>query len=141
VDLKINMDIYKTIMNHGFLIFEYNAKFVLNKMPTPTNQMSMSGGQNWEFNSFDDALDTVKNIIKWKDPSNLTQIISWEASMMYRHIGLGEKCVDLGYVESTSFEKALSEARKCAELYIAKNDLEKSINGFDVKIRPCRNQK
>jgi len=131
------MDLYKAIMNHGFLIFEYNAKFVLNKIPTPTNQMSMSGEQNWEFDSFDDALDCVKDLIKWKDPYNLIRL--WETNMMFLH-ALGIKCVNLGNLEAVSYEQAMLEAKKCAESYIAKNDLEKFINGFEVKVRPCRNQ-
>jgi len=135
------MELYRTIMNHGFLIYEDSTKFVLHKTPTPISQMPRSGGENWEFNSFDEALEAVKKMIGWKDevPADTqSTTTSWRMEMMYRHNGLGVKFADLGELGPTSFDNAMNEAKTRAEAYIVKSGLEKSITGFEVKVRPCQ---
>jgi len=131
-------------MNQGFVIFQWNAKFVLDKINTPANQMPHSGGENWTFDSFEQALERVKSLISWKEPEQpktanvQTTSTTWQMQMMYRHKGMGTKFVDLGELGSTSFQTAMDEAKKRAESYIIQSDIEKDVLGFEVKVRPCQ---
>ena len=138
------MDIYKAMMNEGFIIFEYGPKFVLDKINTPANQTPISGGESWMFDSFEDALERVKGLISWKEPEQpktanvQTKSTTWQMQMMYRHKGMGTKFVDLGELGATSFQTAMDEAKKRAESYIIQSDIEKDVTGFEVKVRPCQ---
>lgn len=138
------MDIYRAMMNQGFIIFEYGPKFVLDKVNTPASQMPISGGENWTFDSFEEALERVKEMISWKEPEQQktvnvqTTSTTWQMQMMYRHKGMGTKFVDLGELGSTSFQTAMDEAKKRAESYILQSDIEKDVLGFEVKVRPIQ---
>jgi hypothetical protein len=132
--------LYRAMMNHGFIIFELNTKFVLEKIPTPISRTPISGGKNWQFNSFDEAVDAVKRLIDWKEPVTADVQIgstTWRMELMYRHKGLGIKFAELGELGSTSYETALAEANKRANSYIVNSGLEKDVIGFEVKVRPC----
>lgn len=133
--------LYREMMNQGFVIFQWNAKFVLEKINTPANQMT---GESWMFDSFEDALERVKGLISWKEPEQpktanvQTKSTTWQMQMMYRHKGMGTKFVDLGELGAASFQTAMDEAKKRAESYIIHSDIEKDVTGFEVKVRPCQ---
>jgi len=139
-------ELYREMMNQGFLIFEYDTKFVLDKINTPANQLPLLINTS-PFNSFDEALDAVKKMIDWKEDVQLastapvqTSSTTWVMQMMYRHIGMGTKFVDLGELGSTSYQTALDEAHRRAESYIIQSNIEKDVLGFEVKVRPCLKQ-
>lgn len=136
------MELYREMMNQGFVIFESDTKFVLDKINTPANQTLISGGESWMFDSFEDALKRVKVLISWKEPEQpktanvQTALTTWQMHMMYHHKGMGTKFVDLGELGSISYQTAVDEAKKRADSYIVQSDLEKQIEGYEVKVRP-----
>lgn len=137
------MELYREMMNNGFLIYEKNAKFVVYKMPTENDTRYF--GEMEVYNSFETAMNEIKKMILWKEKKDnkpvaasvQTATTTWKMEMMYHHKGLGTKFADLGELGTTSYENANIEAKKRAQSYIDQSGLEKSIDGFEVRVRPC----
>ena len=132
------MELYRKLMNHGIIIYE-NAlgEFILDKRPTVCDEAVCVG----RFFNFDDALSECKRLINWVEETPVhvqDGSTVWKMEMAYRHKGLGQKYAELGEYPSASYDMAMAEANKRAEAYIIHADMEKSVDGFEVRVRPCR---
>ena len=136
------MDLYREMMDNGFLIYQQESSYRLSKIPTKKNPSEKL--PRWTFDSFEEALDEVKKLIDWKDQKVMEHVqdssTHWHMELMYRHKGLGSKYASLGELGSTSYENACIEAKKRAEAYIAQSNLEDYVDGFDVRVRPFRSR-
>lgn len=147
-------------MNRGFIITEIQDKFLLHKISTWSDirplrfensedentfeelkHKNCTDGDIGIFDNFDDALSTAKKLIGWQEESPVhvqDSSTSWKMELSYHHKLLGNKFADLGELGPTSYDTACDEAKKRADAYILHGDLEKSINGFETRVRPCR---
>lgn len=136
--------LYKTLMNRGFLIYEHDAKFVLQKVATPTDTRTaiidavQPDASRREFDSYDQAMQEAKTLINWQDKR--TTVIqqansSWFMQLMYRHKS-GPKFADLGEMGAVPYSVAVEEAEKRATRYIEESCAEEDIEGWDVRVRP-----
>ena len=141
-------ELYRTMMNHGILIYERESKFVLHKLhisgiqnDTVINSNTPGTLDEIVFNTFEDALESAKKLIKWQEPTiqqHQDCATHWKMEMMYRHKGLGARYAELGELGNTSYDAAVQEANKRAESYISQSGLERDVEGFDIRVRPCR---
>lgn len=137
-------DLYKTLMNRGFLIYEHDAKFVLQKTPTPTDTRTaivdavQPDASRRKFDTYDQAMQEAKTLINWQEAgSTATQQANscWFMQLMYRHKS-GPKFVDLGEMGAVPYSVAVGEAEKRATRYIEESCVEEDIEGWDVRVRP-----
>jgi len=136
-------ELYQVLMNKGFLIHSHDAKFVLQKIPTQTDpRTSITSDVQPDtsfikFDTFDEALQTAKSLVAWKDKSAIIQQSNsvWFMQLMYRHKS-GPKFVDLGEMGSVPYDVAISEAKARATRYIEESCAEEDIEGWDVRVRP-----
>ena len=126
------------MMNHGYLICEEtDSTFRVHRL-IPDNKSEL-----WDelFTSFEDAAAFVKKQIKWQEPTiqqHQDSSTHWNMEMMYRHKGLGARYANLGELGNTSYDAAVLEAKSRADSYIVQSGLEKEVEGFEVRVRPCR---
>ena len=138
------IDLYKALMNRGFLIYEYDAKFVLQKVPTPADTRAsiidvvQPDTSRREFDTYDQAIQEAKTLINWQENRDtaIQQANScWFMQLMYRHKS-GPKFADLGEMGAVPYSVAVGEAEKRATRYIEESCAEEDIEGWDVRVRP-----
>lgn len=152
----------KEIMDRGFLIYRYEIdpplsssmlrpKFVLKKIRTPADNrpLYLENGNDIfieYFESFDEALDKAKKMIDWKGVDiesevEIKEVVEeprfWMMQLMYRHIGLGPRFVDLGKSDVLFRDDAVTKARELAEAHIEEYLEKDQIDGWDIRVRPC----
>ena len=141
------MELYRKLMNHGIIIYETeDSKFTVRKVPTANDRRNSTIYECESVpitfhDNYDDALTKAKQLIGWVEETPVhvqDASTSWKMEMSYRHKGLGQKYADLGEFPSSSYDAAVTEAKKRAEAYIVHGDMEKSVDGFEVRVRPCR---
>ena len=121
-------DLYRNMMNRGFLIFESDAKkFTLAKRPTPADSRDFS---DQDFNSWSDAFNKAKEL------SNL-QVNKWKVLLKYNHSGLGMQFTDLGEIKSMPYKEAKLEADKMSLEFFATLD-DEFIVGWEARISPLK---
>ena len=137
-------DLYKTLMNRGFLIYEHDAKFVLHKIPTPTDTRSaivdsvQPNASSIKFDTYDQAVQEAKSLINWQEEKVIAVQQSnscWFMELMYQHKS-GPKVVDLGEMGAVSYSVAILEAENRATRYIEESCAEEDIEGWEVRVRP-----
>lgn len=141
------IELFKTLMNRGFLIYEHDAKFVLHKISTPADTRTaiidevQSDTSRREFDTYDQAIQEAKTMINWqeKQPVVVQQAYScWFMQLMYRH-KTGPKFIDLGEMGAVPYSVALAEAKTRAARYLEESCVEEDIEGWDVRVRPRPN--
>jgi hypothetical protein len=137
-------ELYRTLMDKGFLIYGDGANFVLEKSVTPadtrtaiTNEI-VPCASRIVFESHGDALQKAKELINWKDKQSAavqTGNTCWFMQLMCQHKS-GPKFVDLGEMGAVPYSVALDEAKERATRYIEESYEEEDIEGWDVRVRP-----
>lgn len=130
-------DFCKTLMNNGFLIYECDEKFVLQKIATPLNPITSitdeikDNTSYKKFDTYDQAIEAAKVLLSDSfDPS-------WLVRLMCKHVS-GPKIIDLGEIHFLKYDMAIEEAGVMAYDYIKKSYEEGDVENWEVRIRPLR---
>ncbi len=134
-------ELYKTLMNRGFLIYKQDAKVVLKKCITPADtrgSITDRGSYSIRFETWDEAVQEAKSLIGWKEKSQSsiqTADSCWFMQLMYQHKS-GPKFVDLGEMGTVTYKVAVAEANERAVRYLEESCEEEDIGGWEVRVRP-----
>ena len=128
----------KELMNQGFLIFENSTKFVLYKIPTPSNPESVIENKNVaiEYPNYDAALKAALSFAKIENAPQ--QDILWSVELRYFHQGLGFKVEELSSIRKATYALAMSEAKLKADQHVKSHLDEKYVKSWEVRVRPIR---
>lgn len=123
----------RRLMDHGFLIYQQDAIFVLKKIPTPKN----ATGVVRDLVASDNSMDTFTTFeaAAARAEELLEPHATWDVQVMYKHIGFGSQIKNLEQVAGATYDEAMIEARTMAETIFGNDE---SVESWDVRIRPAQ---
>lgn len=127
----MSFELLRELMNRGYSLYELpNGQTVLTKTATPVDPTDRPN-ELLAFETYEEALDHAAQLVggHHETPKHL-----WEVTAMFNH-ALGRQMVELGQVESPSYEEACQCGEELAEAHLDAHDSE-NIDGWEVRVRP-----